>query len=211
MGLLATPVVASAALGRFDARAPDVAHLGKLAAAALTALGVAAVYAASVRLVGPRAAAASTALYVLGTPVLSVLGQAPWLHTGATLGFSVALLSLVLPGLPAWALGGLVGLGSGIAVACRPVDVVLAAGVAAALIQVRPRAAGWMVVAGTVPVALLALYHWRVVGSPLTTSYGAYATDGCTTPPWKGIPGLLVSPAGDCSSSLPSSSSPHGR
>ena len=86
------------------------------------------------------------------------------------------------------------GLGVGLAVACRPVDAVLAAGFVAALWLVRPRALGWMVVAAAVPVALLALYQWRVFGSPLATGYGAEAAYGWSAPLGRGIPGLLLSP-----------------
>ena len=194
VGVLATPIYLPAALGRFDARSPVVEHLGKLAAAVLAALGVALIHAAATRLVGPPFAAVATALYVLGTPVLPVIGQALWLHTGAALGFSLALLGLTRSEDPPWRLGALVGLGVGLAVACRPVDVVLAAGFVGALWRVRRRALGWMVVAAAVPVALLALYQWRVFGSPLATGYGAEAAYGWSAPFGGGIAGLLLSP-----------------
>ncbi len=194
VGLLATPVFLPAALGRFDARAPDVAHLGKLAAALLTALGAGCVFTAAARLVGRPFAAWATALYVLGTPVLPVLGQSLWLHTGAALGFSLALLALTGRTEPAWRLGALAGLGVGLAVACRPVLVVLALGFAGALRRARPRALGWMAAAAALPVLLLAVYQWRVFGSPFSTGYGAEAQEGWSTPLWSGVPGLLVSP-----------------
>lgn len=194
VGLLAVPVYLPPALGRFDARDPAVAHLGKLAAALLAAVGAACVFAAAARLVGPLSAATATALYVLGTPVLSVLGQSLWLHTGAALGFSVALLGLTGRRDPAWRLGALVGLGTGLAIACRPVDLVLAAGFAGAVWQLRPRALAWMGGAAAVPVLLLACYQWSVFGSPLASGYGAEAHLGWTSPLWDGIPGLLISP-----------------
>ena len=194
MGVLATPVFLPAALGRFEARSRQVEHLGKLAAAVLAALGVICIYGAATRLVGPGFAAAATALYVLGTPVLAVLGQALWLHTGAALGFSLALLALTRTDDPSWRMGVVVGLGVGLAVACRPIDGVLAAGFVAALWMVRPRALGWMAAAAAVPVALLALYQWRVFGSPLATGYGSEASYGWSAPLSQGIPGLLLSP-----------------
>jgi hypothetical protein len=194
VGLLATPVYLPAALGRFDARSPTVEHLGKLAAAVLTALGVVCLHAAAARLVGPVFAGVATALYVLGTPLLPVIGQALWLHTGAALGFSLALLALTRSGDPPWKVGTMVGLGIGLAVACRPVDVILAAGFVGALWVARPRALGWLAAAGALPVLLLALYQWRVFGSPLATGYGAEATWGWSTPLRVGIPGLLLSP-----------------
>jgi hypothetical protein len=194
VGLLATPVYLPAALGRFDARSPIVEHFGKLAAAVLTALGVVWLHAAAARLVGPVFAGVATALYVLGTPLLPVIGQALWLHTGVALGVSLALLALTRGEDSARRMGLLAGLGVGVAVACRPVDVVLAAGFVVALWQVRRRALGWMAAGAALPVLLLALYQWRVFGSPLSTGYGAEAADGWSTPLARGIPGLLFSP-----------------
>ncbi len=194
MGVLATPVYLPAALGRFDARSPTVEHFGKLAAAVLTALGVSCLYAAAARLVGPAFAGPATALYVLGTPVLPVLGQALWLHTGVALGLSLALLALTRGEDSSRRMGLLVGLGVGLAVACRPVDVVLAAGFVVALWQVRRRALGWMAASAALPLLLVAVYQWRVFGSPLSTGYGAEAADGWRAPLAQGIPGLLFSP-----------------
>jgi hypothetical protein len=194
VGVLATPIYLPAALGRFDASSPVVEHLGKLAAAILTALGVSLIFAAATRLVGPRFAAAATGLYVLGTPLLPVVGQALWLHTGAVLGFSLALLGLTRTEDPPWRMGALVGLGVGLAVASRPVDVVLAAGFLAAVWLARRRAVGWMMLAAAAPVALLAVYQWRVFGSPLATGYGAEAEYGWSGSLARGIPGLLLSP-----------------
>ena len=194
MGVLATAVYFPAVLGRFDPRASAVLHLGKLAAVLLTALGAGCLFAAARNLVGVRWAWVATALHVLGTPVLSVLGQALWQHTGAALGLGVALLALTLPGREPRTVGLLAGLGLGVSVACRPVDVVLALGVAVAVLRERRRAVPWMVVAAAVPVVLLGLYQWRVFGSPLVTGYGAEASEGWTTPLREGLPGLLLSP-----------------
>ncbi|RPH68663.1 MAG: hypothetical protein EHM78_18065 [Myxococcaceae bacterium] len=143
---------------------------------------------------GPEFAAAATALYVLGTPVLSVIAQALWLHTGAALGFSLALLALTRTDEPPWRVGVMVGLGVGMAVACRPIDVVLAAGFAGALWLARPRALGWMAAAAALPVLLLVAYQWEVFGSPLASGYGAEASEGWTTPVPLGVLGLLFSP-----------------
>jgi hypothetical protein len=51
-----------------------------------------------------------------------------------------------------------------------------------------------MAAAAAIPVLLLALYQWRVFGSPLATGYGTEASEGWTTPLWIGVPGLLISP-----------------
>jgi len=194
IGLLATPVYLPAALGGFDARSPDVEHLGKLAAAVLTALGVMLLHAAATRLVGLRFAGAATAMYVLGTPVLAVIGQTLWQHTGAALGFSLALLGLTRSEDAPRKLGVIVGLGVGLAVACRPIDAVLAAGFVGAVSLARPRALGWMAAAASLPLLLLALYQWHIFGSPLATGYGAEAVYGWSAPLIEGIPGLLLSP-----------------
>src|SRR5262249_56171483 len=55
VGLLATPVILPAALGRFDARTAGVVELGKMAAALLTALGAACLFAAAAPLARPAA------------------------------------------------------------------------------------------------------------------------------------------------------------
>jgi hypothetical protein len=195
MGVLATPVYLPAVLGRFDPGASAVLHLGKLAAVLLTALGAGCLFAAARNLVGTGWAWVATALHVLATPVLSVLGQALWQHTGAALGLSVALLALTLPGRESRSVGLLAGIGLGLTVACRPVDMVLALGVAVAVLRERRRAVPWMVVTALLPVVLLGLYQWRVFGSPLATGYGAEAREGWTTPLHEGLPGLLISPA----------------
>ncbi len=195
MGVLAVLVYLPAALGRFDPHLSPVLHLGKLAAALLTALGTGCLFIAARSLVGTRWAWATIGLYVLATPVLAVLGQALWQHTGAALGFAVALMALTFRTAPDRRVGVLVGLGLGVAMACRPVDLVLAAGLATALLGTRPRALPWMACAAAIPVALLAWYQWRVFGSPLGTGYGAEAREGWTTPFHEGVPGLLVSPA----------------
>jgi len=85
MALVAAPMYLPAALGRFDPHVASVLHLGKLAAALLTSIGIACLFVAARALVGGAWAAAAMGLYVLGTPVLSVLGQALWQHTGAAL------------------------------------------------------------------------------------------------------------------------------
>ncbi len=195
VGLLATPIALPAALGRFDARSPDVAHLGKLAAALLTALGAGCVFTAAGRLVGQPYAAAATALYVLGTPVLPVLSQSLWLHTGSALGFSLALLALTGRAEAAWRLGALAGLGVGLAVACRPV-------------LSRPRA-GFRRSAVAGPAQGPRLDGRR--RGPSRSSCWRCTSGGCSarrspratgrrrrragrTPLWSGVSGLLLSP-----------------
>jgi hypothetical protein len=129
-------------------------------------------FAALRALVGGAAAAWAAAVYVLGTPVLTILGQALWQHTGAALGFSLALYGMYGVSERRWG-SALAGAGLGIAVACRPVDVILAAGVFVALCVRDRRAALWAIVPGAVPLLLTALYQRAVFGSPFATGYGS--------------------------------------
>ena len=195
MGVLATPIYLPAVLGRFDPGQSPVLHLGKLAAALLTALGTGCLFAAARHLVGAGWAWIATALHVLATPVLTVIGQALWQHTGAALGLSIALLALTLSAREPRTVGVLAGAGLGLTVVCRPVDVLLALGVAVSILRERRRAVPWMVVTALVPVLFLGIYQWRVFGTPLATGYGAEAREGWTTPLPEGLLGLLVSPA----------------
>jgi hypothetical protein len=129
---------------------------------------------------------------VLGTPVLTILGQALWQHTGAALGFSLALYGMY--GTRESRTSGLLaGAGLGIAVACRPIDVILAAGVTAALCVRDRRAALWALAPGAVPLALTALYQNAIFGSPFATGYGSEVSQFV---PLKAGPlfGLLFSP-----------------
>ncbi len=201
-GLLALPVELPSALGAFDICSDDFNDLEKLAAALLSALAVALLFFTSERLVGVRATALATGIYVAGTPVLSVLGQALWQHTGAALGLSFALFGLFA--LPS---GGrraaCVAFGAALVIASRPPDLFLAAGVIAALLAGDRRATlpgrpghAWLPwLAGAVPLIALCICNWMTLGSPFATGYGAEAGAGWTAWWPEGLAGLLFSPA----------------
>jgi hypothetical protein len=192
--LLALPVYLPAALGhRFDPCSESRNDLEKIAAALLTAAGLALVLAALLRLVPSRAALIACALYALGTAVLPILGQALWQHTGAVLALSAGLWALAVPRVPATR-GAILGLAAGCAVACRPVDVVLAAALFAALAREDPRALPAALLGALFPAALLFGYQLHFFGSPFATGYGDEASQGWTANLLVGLPGLLISP-----------------
>jgi hypothetical protein len=192
MGLLALPLELPSALGTFDLCARDFDDLEKIAAALLAALGVTLLFWTFEKLVGIPAAALAACVYVMGTPVLPILGQCLWQHTGACLGFSLALLGLLtLPESPRRS--ALVCFGGGLAVACRPPDVFLAVGLGLALLaEGRRYLTAWAV--GTVPLGVLGLCNWATLGSPWATGYGTEASRGWTAFWPEGFAGLLVSP-----------------
>ena len=193
MGILALPFYLPAALGSFDPGSRAITDLEKLASAMLTALGVGCIYLALRRIVSERLAVASTAIYLIATPVLSILGQGLWQHTGAALGFSVGLVALTDTSHPRLR-GLLMGLGLGIAIACRPPDVVIAAAFGLAMLRISPRSAAWMALTAMLPLLLALLYQRQLFGSFFATGYGAEASEGWSAFWPEGFAGLLVSP-----------------
>ncbi len=193
--ILATPLYFPSAAGAMDPRSPAVDELEKLAAALLTALGAALVAVALARLVPRSAALVATGLYVVGTPLLPVVGQALWQHTGAVLCLSLALWALVTkPSGHTRAL--LVGLAVGAAAACRPIAAVLSAGVLCALLLVDRRGALLGAAWALLPLGLQLACNRLLFGQALATGYGAEAHSWLATWPdgVEGITGLLVSP-----------------
>jgi hypothetical protein len=196
--ILTLPVFAPAALGRFDLAAPErLAALEQIAAAALTACGVALLYLALRRLAGEGAATWACSAYVLGTGILPCVGQRLWQHTGAVFALSAGVAGLVCTRAPL-ARGALVGFAVGVAVACRPVDALLAVAFLAAVAWDDRRALPSALLGLAAPLALAALYNARVFGNALATGYGSEAAWG-----WRfgwldlidGEPGILISPA----------------
>jgi hypothetical protein len=191
--LLALPVFVVPALGRFDPADSSVQDIDKTAASLLTVASIVLLFLALRRLVSEGAAVAATVLLALGTSVLTISSQALWQHTGATLGIALAIYGLLVPS-SAFGRGVLVGIGCGVTIASRPIDVVLVAFVGlAALLQDRRQAVIAALVAA-VPVALAALYNTHVFGNPFATGYGDEAVNGWSTPWLDGFAGLLLSP-----------------
>ena len=192
-GLLALPLELPSALGFFDVCAPDLNDLEKIAATTLAALGVVLLFLSFEALVGGRAAMLAGLLYVMATPVLPILGQSLWQHTGACLGFSLGLWALFTLE-PSARRSRLIAFGAGLAVACRPPDVFLAVALMLALLaEGRRHLTAWWV--GAVPLAVLGVCNWVTLGSPWATGYRSEASRGWTAFWPEGVAGLLVSPA----------------
>jgi hypothetical protein len=196
--LLAVPVYLPAALGR--GRPGALPPLEKLAAALLCAVSAGLVLAAALELGAPRRlAVAATLLYAAGSPVLSTASQALWQHGPGVLAVSAALWaalrarSAARAGASALAFDLAAGLACGVAVAARPTNALLAAGVLAATAGrgLRPLAAAAL--AAAPPVLFLLAYQAMAFGSPLATGYGAEAR-AFTAPFAEGLAGLLLSP-----------------
>lgn len=192
---LAIPFYLPSALGHFDPNSDALYELDSIAAAGLTSVSVLFLFSVFTQITGnERDARWVTLAYFAGTAAATIFGKALWQHTGA--GFS---LSLAVAGLYCvrtwWRQGLAVGLCAGLAVACRSVDIILAAALIAALaVESRKGAA---LAAGGVGffLALVGLYNWRLFGSPLATGYGAEASEGWTGFWPGGLAGILVSPA----------------
>ena len=193
--LLALAPLAPALYGHFAPTVEELRELERIAAASLTALALALLYVAMQRLTSARGAAIAAAVLLLGTALLPVLGQSLWQHTGAVLSFSAAACALFVLRGSARALT--VGLSLGFAVACRPVDLLLAAGFALALVLEERR---WRLAlpAGALPLVLVALYNRALFGSAGATGYGAEASWGWMHN-WydvlEGLAGILLSPS----------------
>ena len=195
-GLLALPIYVPALVGTFAVDDPHVVSLGRIAAAVLTTLGALLMWAVFRRVLqDERRARVALAVYIAGTAVLPILAQALWQHTGAVLGLSLAVYALFAEDDP-WRRGLLAGLGAGVAIAARSVDVVLAAGVLLA-VMLRSRRSVLTIIAGAlVPLALLTAYNWHYFGGPFASGYGTQASSGFRTgTPLQGALGILVSPA----------------
>lgn len=194
IGLLALPVYAPAALGRLDPCQDDAFyHLAKIAGALLTSVGVALMYEVFVAVAGAVPGAVAVGIYLLGTAVLSLLGQSLFQHTGAVLGFSLAAFGIFRAGPRLAPL--LVGFGASLAVASRAFDVFIAAAFVLAYLWKNWRKTPWVVLAGLIPVGAVLSYQAATFGSPFATGYGSDATDGWRANWFVGLAGELFSPA----------------
>lgn len=191
--LLAIPAYLPAALGSYSPASEMPFELERIAAAMLAAFSL-----CLLRPVFRRFTASDTSAlwvcgaYGFGTAFLTILSKALWQHTGAAFGLSLAMFGLFAA--PKRASGVWVGIGAGLALACRPVDVILSAGVLLALFWIDKRQA---VVAALLTFAcalLVALYNLSIFGSVTSSGYGTEA--GAFTASFvTGFAGLLISPA----------------
>lgn len=172
-----------------------ILEIGKMAAAALAASSVAALYLLLSLMAGARVSALATAAYALGTSTLSSGSQMLWQHAPAQLFIVLGTLVLFRAEADprrAW----LAGIPFGLAVACRPTNVLVFAvfGVYAVW-RHGPRALGYAL--GIIPPILLALGYNLAYYGVWNATIGGYnrgMVEGFVTPFLEGLAGLTVSP-----------------
>jgi hypothetical protein len=190
--LLAALVYVPSVLGGLPAEHPIFYTLEKLAAAALVALSVAVLYLALLRVSTEPRALAIALVYAVGTSSLSVSSQALWQHGPSQLALAAALYgALRSRGAPRW--GAATGFCLGVAVICRPTDLLLAAPLAVHLAVREPRGAPLLALGGLPPLAFQLAYNHAYFGHALHSSLGV-GWHFWSTPLREGLPGILLSP-----------------
>jgi hypothetical protein len=141
----------------------------------------------------PRTAWMLTAIYVAGTSSFSQSSQALWQHGASQLALSMALLALVRRGRHrAWA--PVAGATMAMAVACRPVDVLLVIPMFLSGVASMPRSV-WRMAAGALPVVLAQIwYNQHYFGDALHLQWPVADAANWSTPLLAGLAGLLFSP-----------------
>jgi hypothetical protein len=200
MPLLVTPLYVPTALylahhGWGNLRDVEIAGelTEKVAAAAVAALCSALMYLLLRRRLPRGRALLLTLAFAFGTETWSISSQALWQHGAAELFAIVALLAAT--GEPTRRALATAGAASGLLIATRPPDLILAAGFAVyAVLWARPRRmALWFVAGAAVPLALLAAYDYAVFGT-IHGGYGVGAGTILLYPLWPGLAGELFSP-----------------
>jgi len=194
--ILALPFYLLPVLGRVPPQSKLLIDVEKLAAAVLTALSVVLIYAAINRLEGNRAALLLSLIYALGTSSLSVSSQALWQHGPSQL-FLAASLYCLVRGMeqPRWA--ALSGLTLGLAVLCRPTDLLIAIPLAAYIVQVHRDQLARFTLLALPSMIFMALYNAWYFDSALRIGYdqGFFSGNSLRTPVWEGLSGILFSPS----------------
>ncbi|ULA64045.1 MAG: conserved membrane protein of unknown function [Nitrospira sp.] len=178
--------------------------LEKRAGMLMVALSVLTLFVGLRRVTPPRVAWFVAFVYAFGTSSLSLISQASWQHGPSQLFFSLTLYCLVrgkeTPAAVAWA-----GLVLGVAVICRPLNLVMALPIALYVFhEHRDRCLGF-VLAGMPPLLLFLWYNAAYFGSPVRTGFGATVVTPASlvghhlswfnTPFLEGLAGVLFSPA----------------
>lgn len=192
--LAALPFYVPAGVGR-GVPGGFVLELGKAAAAALAAASAAVFYLLLSRMTSARVSGLATGAYALGTSTLSSSAQMLWQHAPAQLFIVLGMWVLFRADADprrAW----LAGIPFGLAVACRPTNVLVFAvfGVYAVW-RHGPGALAYML--GIVPPILLTLgYNFAYYGVWNATigGYNRGMMEGFVTPFLEGLAGLTVSP-----------------
>ncbi|HLA80664.1 MAG TPA: glycosyltransferase family 39 protein [Thermoleophilia bacterium] len=141
-----------------------VTDVEKLAAAVLTALSVALMYATIRRLSDQKEALILSLIHAFGTSSLSISSQALWQHGPSQLLLAASLYCLVRGNeQPQWA--AVSGLPLGMAVLCRPTDLLIAAPLAVYVSYVYRRQAFLFALLALPSVAFVLLYNYWYFGS----------------------------------------------
>lgn len=204
-GLFALPVIAPVRLFVSDlgSRLSLLWWLSKLAAALSVAGAVGFVYVGASRALSSRAAVSVALAYGLATCAFSVSSQALWQHGPCELFLAMAAYSLI-------AKRGsrsdfLCGLGSALAVLCRPTAAVVVVCLGAHFLISDRRRLKWFFIGGAPVLVALCAYNQYAFGSPL--SFGQLGIGSAVaraktgnpalwqTPLWLGMAGLLFSPS----------------
>ena len=194
--ILALPFYLLPILGRVPPQSKLLIDVEKLAAAVLTALSVALMYATIRRLSDQKEALILSLIYAFGTSSLSISSQALWQHGPSQL-FLAASLYCLVRGMeqPGWA--ALSGLTLGLAVLCRPTDLLIAIPLAAYVFHAH-RKLTYLFTLLTLPaVAFMLLYNQRHFGAATRMGYdqGFFSGGAWNTSFFDGLAGILLSPS----------------
>jgi hypothetical protein len=192
--LAALPFYVPAGVGR-GVSGGFVLEIGKMAAAGLAAASAAVFYLLLSRTASTRVSGLATAAYAFGTSTLSSGSQMLWQHAPAQLFIILGIWILFraeADSRRAW----LAGIPFGLAVACRPTNVLVFAvfGVYAVW-RHGPRALAYVL--GILPPILLALGYNLAYYGVWNATIGGYnrgMMEGFVTPFFEGLAGLTVSP-----------------
>jgi len=194
--ILALPFYLLPVLGRVPPQSKLLIDVEKLAAAVLTALSVVLIHAAISRLEGNRAALLLSLIYAFGTSSLSVSSQALWQH-GPSQRFLAASLYCLVRGMeqPRWA--ALSGLTLGLAVLCRPTDLLIALPLATYICHAHRGHVLRFALFATPSIIFMAFYNFWYFGSTIRAGYNQHLFSGNAwrTPFLEGLSGILLSPS----------------
>jgi hypothetical protein len=194
--LLVTPLYLLPVSLGLDAQSSllQYAVLVKTGAALLAAASAVLVY-VSLRLVASESTAVClTVAYAFGSPTWTISSQTLWQHAATQLLLAAAIYCLLSAQRDARSVA-LAGLFVGLAVAARPLIVVVAVVVAAFVLHRSRNRTPHFVAGITMPLVFLLWYNRTTFGSPFGQGYGAEALTGWTTPPALGLLGLLFCPS----------------
>jgi hypothetical protein len=194
--ILALPFYLLPVLGRVPPQSKLLTDVEKLAAAVLTALSVALIYGAIRRLEGQKAALTLSLIYAFGTSSLSISSQALWQHGPSQL-LLVASLYLLVKGMGQHEWVAVLGFPLGLAVLCRPTDLLIAGSLAGYVLHAHRTRFMTFALSALPPALFMAIYNLRYFGSVTRIGYdqGFLSGQGWATPFVEGLSGILVSPS----------------